>query len=91
MNLLPRMLWESNEEHRAAEPDIAEKVFQEIQVLSPYAKKKDTKIVTNRFLSYLGNGSKEASCDARKAFGYLSCCIEQNYLGNSKATQALCN
>ena len=44
----------------------------------------------NRFLTYLGKGQEEMGRAAKKLVGFLSCCIEQDYLGTSKLTQLLC-
>eukprot|EP00969_Alexandrium_andersonii_P087699 3868880-Alexandrium_andersonii.AAC.1 len=45
----------------------------------------------NRFSVYLGKGSEMMQTHSQRLFGFLSTCLEQDYLGTSRLTQLLCS
>lgn len=89
MSLLPHLIHEAGERSTAAEDHTVDRFWNMLQVFNPFAVK-GAKTNLNRFLSYLGQGSIEADLHTSRLFGYLSCCLEQDYLGNSKLTRLIC-
>lgn len=52
---------------------------------------KGAKTNLKRFLSHLIKGEEEAPLHSLRLLGYLSCCLQCDYLGSSKMTRLLCS
>lgn len=89
MSLLPYMIWEAGDEACQGGGEVAAIYWQRCQDFSPFGVK-GSKTNQNRFLSYLGKGSAEAPLHSMRLLGYLTTCLEQDYLGSTKMAKLLC-
>lgn len=90
MELLPWILWESGDQSSSSEVEVAERYWEQLKHCDPF-EKKGSKTNLNRFLSYAIKGESEAPLHSVRLLGYLSCCLEQDYLGSSKMCRLLCD